>query len=254
MHPAIHYARETSDNPKLVIHRADIDLLSQEILPVVTAPSSKLDTEYVFTAKSTTDFLQSTKSILAINGGFFDRTEIMDPWRYYPHRDDPVTPHGLVVRNGKRIELFKPGLPALCFAKKYSASIHRHGCPSGTWQGLAGAAELVRDGIIQVPPRADDPLAPQTAAALNTKGTHLTLYVVDGRQPGYSEGLTQYALAELMVKNKHTAAISFDGGGSSTMAGHDKFGARLLNVPINAGIPFRQRFVATHLGVQVKRR
>jgi hypothetical protein len=256
LHPAITYSRVRSEAPNLVINSLDINLSHKEIVPVVTSfvtPQKTLDSAIqLLPAQSTVDFLRSSQAIVAINGGFFEFTELLDPWRYYPHEGDPVTPHGVLIAQGEKLEGLKPGLPALCFSKSNIATIHRHGCPLETWQGLAGAAELVRDGVIQIPPRADDPQAPQTAAALNGDGTKLTLYVVDGRQPGYSDGLTQYALAELVIKHGHTAAISFDGGGSSTMAGYDTFGVRLLNVPINAGIPFRQRYVATHLGIKIR--
>jgi hypothetical protein len=251
IYPGINYSREMIEQPKLMIHRIDIDLTIPNITPLVTTPHQNANGNYHFVAQSTTDFLTTSKSLVAINGGFYNHTKLIDPWRYYPHRGDIVTPHGLIVHNGVRIELYKPGLPALCFTKQKTASIERHGCPASTWQGIAGAALLVKDGIIQIRPRADDPKTPQTAAALDSNGTQLSLYVVDGRQPGYSEGLAQYALAELMVQHKHTMAMSFDGGGSSAMAMKDKFGSRLLNVPTNAGIPYRQRFVATHLGVAV---
>ena len=50
-------------------------------------------------------------------------------------------------------------------------------------------------------------------------------------------------------------ALNLDGGGSTTLVSSDgKGGARLLNRPIHAGIPGRERIVANHLGVYAQER
>ena len=45
----------------------------------------------------------------------------------------------------------------------------------------------------------------------------MLLLVVDGRQPGYSTGMSLTALAELLLEFGAADAINLDGGGSSTM-------------------------------------
>jgi exopolysaccharide biosynthesis protein len=49
-------------------------------------------------------------------------------------------------------------------------------------------------------------------------------------------------------------AISFDGGGSSTLVveGVDRL-PRLLNTPVNENTPKRERAVANHLGISLKK-
>ncbi|MCS7018970.1 MAG: phosphodiester glycosidase family protein [Cytophagales bacterium] len=57
---------------------------------------------------------------------------------------------------------------------------------------------------------------PRTAVGLDRKG-RLLLLVVDGRQSGYSEGVTFSELAAIFLGLKANYAINLDGGGSSTM-------------------------------------
>jgi hypothetical protein len=51
--------------------------------------------------------------------------------------------------------------------------------------------------------------------------------VVDGRQPGYSDGMTLYELAEYLVELDCSDAMNLDGGGSTTMV----VGDRVVNSP-----------------------
>lgn len=57
---------------------------------------------------------------------------------------------------------------------------------------------------------------PRTAVGLDQKG-NLLLLVIDGRQPGYSEGVTFDELAEIFLGLNAVYALNLDGGGSSTM-------------------------------------
>ena len=58
--------------------------------------------------------------------------------------------------------------------------------------------------------------APRTAVGYTQEG-QLLIVVVDGRQRGYSRGMTLRELAELMASLGATQAINLDGGGSSVM-------------------------------------
>lgn len=62
--------------------------------------------------------------------------------------------------------------------------------------------------------------APRTAAGVKADGTML-FYTVDGRQSGYSGGLTEMDLAEELLQQGCVWAVNLDGGGSTT------FGVRL---------------------------
>jgi exopolysaccharide biosynthesis protein len=76
--------------------------------------------------------------------------------------------------------------------------------------------------------------------------------VVDGREN--SEGASFSQLADLLLVHGVNTAISLDGGGSSTLVieGVDRL-PRLLNTPVNENTPKRERAVANHLGVSLRK-
>ena len=67
---------------------------------------------------------------------------------------------------------------------------------------------------------------PRTAVGQRADG-RIIFMTVDGRQPGYSTGLTNFELAQQMVRLGAVTASSLDAGGSTTMA----FDGKLLNQP-----------------------
>jgi hypothetical protein len=71
---------------------------------------------------------------------------------------------------------------------------------------------------------------PRTGVGLRD-GT-LVMVTVDGRQPGYSEGMTLAELASLFIELKCVEAMNLDGGGSTTMVVRD----RVMNSP-SGGAP-----------------
>lgn len=64
---------------------------------------------------------------------------------------------------------------------------------------------------------AKDGRQPRTALGLKPDGT-MVLYAVDGRQSGYSAGLTQYNLAEELLSQGCVTAVNLDGGGSTSLS------------------------------------
>ena len=57
------------------------------------------------------------------------------------------------------------------------------------------------------------------------------MVVTDGRRPGYSVGMTNFELAQTMVRLGAVTGSAFDGGGSSSLA----FDGKLLNRPSDRG-------------------
>ncbi|HEX3290147.1 MAG TPA: phosphodiester glycosidase family protein [Gaiella sp.] len=70
------------------------------------------------------------------------------------------------------------------------------------------------------------PRAPRTAVGQLRDG-RIVLVAVDGRQPGYSIGLTNFELAQALVRLGAVTGMALDSGGSTTMA----FDGTLLNRP-----------------------
>ncbi|MDD5089396.1 MAG: phosphodiester glycosidase family protein [Candidatus Wallbacteria bacterium] len=88
---------------------------------------------------------------------------------------------------------------------------------------VGGGPRLIKDGEVCVTFREENfrsdvyaGKAPRTAVG-TTDGTRLVIVVVDGRQPGYSEGMELEELARLMLSLGCREALNLDGGGSSTL-------------------------------------
>jgi hypothetical protein len=97
-------------------------------------------------------------------------------------------------------------------------------------EGVAGWQQVVKEGKITIAP--SDKLAPRTALGVNRDSSVLWLVVVDGRQDGYSEGMSWREVAEFMLELGCWNAANMDGGGSSVMglAGRDGQ-LRIMNSP-----------------------
>ena len=76
------------------------------------------------------------------------------------------------------------------------------------------------------------------------------MVAVDGRQKGYSEGVTLKELGEFVIELGADRALNLDGGGSTTLATSDPSSGQpiLLNAPFHARVPVNLRVVANHLG------
>jgi hypothetical protein len=103
-------------------------------------------------------------------------------------------------------------------------------------EAVGGGPVIVRDGRPVYRSFEDftaQQLAPRTArtAVGQTADGHILLVAVDGRQPGYSTGLTNFELALTMVRLGCVTASALDSGGSTTMA----FDGKLLNRPSDPG-------------------
>ncbi|MBR4308609.1 MAG: phosphodiester glycosidase family protein [Oscillospiraceae bacterium] len=166
--------------------------------------------------------------LMVTNGNFFD--------------GDTNHPRGYLVLEENIVQTYD-SFPAPYFAvlKDGSFAIRPYGYPLGdVKEAVSGYQWLVRDGVL-VTTNDDVTAAPRTAIGLKADGTVVWL-ALDGRQEGYSMGVTIHELAELMYAAGCVNAINMDGGGSTTMAGRyngtgdlvlqnspsDEGGARLL--------------------------
>ena len=112
---------------------------------------------------------------------------------------------------------------------------------------IGGGPLLVRDGApvyrsnegfttSQLAPR-----GPRTAVGQRADGG-IVLLTTDGRQPGFSVGMTNFELAQALVRFGAVRGMGLDGGGSSTLA----FEGTVLNSPSDG----RERAVSTALMLQ----
>lgn len=85
------------------------------------------------------------------------------------------------------------------------------------------------------------PRGPRTAVGQRADGG-IVLLTTDGRQPGLSVGMTNFELAQTLVRYGAVRGMGLDGGGSSTLA----FEGSVLNSPSDG----RERAVSTALMLQ----
>ncbi|MFK4804293.1 phosphodiester glycosidase family protein [Microbacterium sp. ZW CA_36] len=178
----------------------------------------------------TSEIAADNDAIFAINGD------------YYGFRDT-----GIVIRNGV-VFRDEPARDGLVFYTDGTVEIYDETTTSadelladGAWNTLSFGPAIVADGAV-VDGIEDIEIdtnfgnhsiqgdQPRTAVGVIDEN-HLVFVVVDGRQSGYSEGVTLTELADIMIDLGATTAYNLDGGGSSTMY----FNGEVINSPSNGG-------------------
>jgi hypothetical protein len=231
----------------MIIHTVTIDMRANGLRFLVTPPDAR-GTEEPLRARTTSQFQHEFGAQLAINGDGFSPWWSRSPMDYYPHAGDPVRPRGTAVSRG-RLYWSAVGFPTLYISSRNQLSFD---APARPFNALSGESMLVEGGK-SLPSPDDASLHPRTAIGYSRNGRYLHLVVIDGRQPFYSDGMTQYELAEFMISLGDQYAMNLDGGGSSTMVVEGADGKpRGLNSPIDNYVPGRERPVANHLGVFVR--
>jgi hypothetical protein len=241
----ITYTREVRSSPRpIVIHVIKVDLRAKSIGILVTPGDPKANQP--LKAQTTGAFLDKTNVQVAINGDSFT------PWYshtildYYPHSGDPVSPIGFAASRGTIYSQGSGEEPTLYISPTNQARFNTQ--IGKIFNAISGNIMLVKAGEVLSGLESDP--APRSAVALSKSERELILVVVDGRQPGYSEGVTLQELAGIIIHYGGYHAMNLDGGGSSTLVMEGILGRPIvLNSPINNSIPGRQRAVANHLGI-----
>lgn len=180
--------------------------------------------------ETTSDIAEDNDAIFAINGD------------YYGFRDT-----GIEIRNGViyRDEGVRQGL---AFYTDGTVEVYDETTTTaadlladGVWNTISFGPAIVEDseavaGIEEV--EVDTNVGnhsiqgeqPRTAVGVIDEN-HLVFVVVDGRDTGYSTGVTMTGLADIMINLGATTAYNLDGGGSSTMY----FNGEVVNQPSNGG-------------------
>lgn len=103
---------------------------------------------------------------------------------------------------------------------------------------IGGTPRMIRDGVRSVEWRKEEvgqsfsyDRHPRTAAGMSEDSSKVFLFTVDGRQPGYSVGMSLFELADYMLQWNVYQGVNLDGGGSTTMIVRGK----VVNTPSDAG-------------------
>jgi hypothetical protein len=251
----ITYIRTVQQQPRpLIIHVVQIDLTTPGLSFLVT-PGAPVDGHEV-RAQTVSEFLDKYDLQLAVNGDFFWPWWYHTLFDYYPHDNDPTDVNGFAASNGAVYseEQADDPRPTLYLSQDNRVSIDQ---PIGAvYNAISGLPLIVEDGHISDQIKPDEYYAglhPRSAVGLDRTKRTLLLFVVDGRQPNYSEGVTLPELAQIAIDYGADEAFNLDGGGSSTLVIEDaQSHPQILNSPIHASIPGMERPVGNHLGVWVR--
>jgi len=164
---------------------------------------------------ATSAFAAQEKALVAVNATFFNMQEGYNV-HYVRVNDSIVAP-----TEEKEFGIRATGL----FTAEGEAADISMWSPEREDAGLVSA----EDAIVSGPLLLDDGLDlhldttgfnvnrhPRTMVGLTGSG-HLLFVVVDGRQPGYAEGMSLFELRALARSLGCTDALNLDGGGSTTM-------------------------------------
>ena len=229
---------ETRISPRpLRVHVARVDLRAGVWIDTLVAPDPDGDGPAEAQLLSPHELMaRSPDSLLAVNANAFRslphwRGMRTNQWRH----GLPVDVIGLAVMSGRRISRPWSQLPALWFDRRGGAHIGRLPRDQPVAAGVSGwIARLLKRG--NPVPRAGGALHPRTLMGLDRQRRRLLLAVVDGRRPGYSEGMTLAESARLMRRLGAYEAINVDGGGSSAMLQRKADGQIVwVNRPSGAG-------------------
>ncbi len=180
--------------------------------------------------ETTSAIAAANDAVFAINGD------------YYGFRDT-----GIVIRNGVvyRDEGARDGLAFYVdgHVEVYDETTTNAEelLAAGVWNTVSFGPAIVEDGAVvdgiedvevdtNVGNHSIQGEQPRTAVGIVDEN-HYVFVVVDGRDTGYSRGVTLTELAEIMTGLGATTAYNLDGGGSSTMY----FDGEVVNRPSNGG-------------------
>ncbi len=164
--------------------------------PTALAKTAKLDVAVNATPWTMTQTTPDGKKIGYIEGGHCDIL-------------------GLIVKDGKTVSAAVPSGWSLW--QDPQGKWHLGEVPAGVApkRAVSGFGSLLSQGNFTTAP--SEERHPRTAVGLDESGRYLTLAVVDGRQKGISEGMSEHELAVLMKSLGCWDALNLDGGGSSIL-------------------------------------
>lgn len=238
------------NKPRLmVVNALRIDLNDPQIHLVTTKSNGDAPLE-VF-GRTTFNFLREFKLQAAVNAGFFK------PWDKCCIDGEPKDIRGLAVSEGqvvsRPVSKGEVGSAVLLISKTNKAKISDSNEPidiNDVYNAVSGIPVLLLKGVIKV--NEQQKPEPRTAAGISEDGRYLYFIVIDGRQPGYSEGASHYETAMWLKKYGAYDGINLDGGGSATMVRSDgKGGAIILNRPSGYHGEGGERVVGNNIGVYI---
>ena len=173
---------------------------------------------------------QGINVVGATNADFFDMFADNHP-------SGPVIKRGVVVTNGDSDRAFfgvdKTGEPVIGDFR------HEPWLKGNMMEAVAGLQRILKNGEfgdVWPSERFCSDRHPRTAAGITAQGD-VIVFIVDGRLPEHSNGMTLYDVAVKLKELGAVNAINLDGGGSSTFLVKQDSGFEIVNFPVDARTP-----------------
>lgn len=248
LHPAVRLeARRYAQPRPLRVWTVAIDLACPELEFVVT-PKASLPAPFETLSETTLEFARKQRTLVAINGGPFGPNTM--------RRGEPSTIEGLLLRQGELISPPEPHFPSLVLDWRNRPAKLPLGAKADDARpfhnGLSGFLYVLDSGRNTQANEASPTMHPRTAIGWSADRSTMVWLIVDGRQPGISEGVTHAELAELGRSVGCSELLELDGGGSTTLAAFDaaKKEQRVENRPVGLKLPGTLRPNGANFGLR----
>lgn len=250
--PGVRYVhRQTTEPREIDMHLVIIDLNQPGVKVTTTAANGDRPGETDL--ETTKAFVKRSKAQIGINSGFFSRTAderrlgVADLCSLAVADGVKVSDWGTWIKDA--VNIGADNTVTFITRAKDDTTGYMTTPKVELYNALSGNARLLRDGVV-LPGKGGNATYPQTAIG-HTADHRLILFVSDGRQPGFSVGMTYEEVATVLKEFGAVDALALDGGGSATMVMADgKDGEpRVLNRPSDG----KERAVGNSLAVIITR-
>ena len=234
---------------RIDLHDPDIRLFSSPRIDDFVADASETEGQTV------SGFLAKHQLQLAVNAGLFDPSE------YYLPAGTPMDIHALSICEGVVVseQTRADEAATVAFTADNVPTVIHTNWPASPTDGIhtavTGSDALLYRGTnlgyeLSRQPGFIHRANPRTAFGISQDKRYLFILVIDGRQPGYSNGAFDYETAAWLLLAGAYDGINLDGGGSSTLVIEDSLGKPLrLNRSSAVADSGRERTVGNHFGI-----
>lgn len=238
----VDYTRANFSLPRpLKAHAIRVDLTAPGVEILVNPPSDPGGS--TFAATYATDFLERHNLQVVVSAGAF--------WPFARWPATRVDPIGVAISDGVRWSEPVPNLHALVITRdrRVRLTMDQYNL-ADAWQAVGGNWITLRGGTNLMEPFS---LQPSSVGGHSADGRTLYWLIVDGRQPGWSEGVTPFEGADLLHSVGATDGIRFDDGSVVTLAWAGSWtGAKVVNRPSHPYITGLQRPIGSLMGIRAR--
>ena len=175
--------------------------------------------------QTTTTFVDTYGVAVGVNANFFSPVSTIP--------NDPRDLSGLAISRDDIVSPYESIRPSLTITRSNQVAFltSAPGNLSNIWTAVSGSDLVLIGGVPQLGSCTTSFCLenPRTALGLSQDNRYLYMMVIDGRQPGWSDGATLEETGQWLLRLGAWTGLNMDGGGSSAMAMAQSGPAVLLN-------------------------